>query len=381
MATTGRTHPATSAEAILQFVLDALHHLTGLPLLMVNQPDHNVPCLTRTNMIETQMRADQKNAELLDSPSSRHKGHFSEWSDDEAPEEEMSDLSSDEEESEKQDNKMNAADAAPSSTAQNQLFDGLQFYLAVSQVRERTVRSVLELGMAKTMTTLQERKQNESIAVIEQRYPDFTCLPTKKPAAFGVEQPPLDLLAALRLPSAAAVVQRKSPMKGLIRAHLAVDEEGRVVQRRVKKLLDEESSAIIVHTFPDNAVNTPEDDEKEKTREINAEEDTDKVENRVGKEKETAEDQVHEKAARDLDMLADTVRSIVTDVEEAETTLVDGGDDAIEMQSNVVGDVEVETKLEWHRRLKIPPTQSLLLVSLHQILAKSATALQQQREM
>ncbi|KAG2775439.1 hypothetical protein PC129_g10018 [Phytophthora cactorum] len=228
MATTGRTHPATSAEAILQFVLDALHHLTGLPLLMVNQPDHNVPCLTRTNMIETQMRADQKNAELLDSPSSRHKGHFSEWSDDEAPEEEMSDLSSDEEEIEKQDNKMNAADAAPSSTAQNQLFDGLQFYLAVSQVRERTVRSVLELGMAKTMTTLQERKQNESIAVIEQRYPDFTCLPTKNPAAFGVEQPPLDLLAALRLPSAAAVVQRKSPMKGLIRAHLAVDEEGRV---------------------------------------------------------------------------------------------------------------------------------------------------------
>ncbi|KAG3177483.1 hypothetical protein C6341_g8430 [Phytophthora cactorum] len=119
-----------------------------------------------------------------------------------------------------------------------------------------------------------------------------------------------------------------------------------VVQRRVKKLLDEESSAIIVHTFPDNAVNTPEDDEKEKTREINAEEDTDKVENQVGKEKETAEDQVHEKAARDLDMLADTVRSIVTDVEEAETTLVDGGDDAIETQSNVVGDVEVEVETQ-----------------------------------
>ncbi|OWZ00172.1 RxLR effector protein, partial [Phytophthora megakarya] len=99
MATTRRTRPATSTETILQFVLDALHHLTGLPLLMVNQPEHNLPCLNRTSVIETQMRADQKNAELLDSPTSRkERTASSTWSDFEAPEEEMSDLSSDEDE-------------------------------------------------------------------------------------------------------------------------------------------------------------------------------------------------------------------------------------------------------------------------------------------
>ncbi|KAE8893475.1 hypothetical protein PF005_g14792 [Phytophthora fragariae] len=237
MATARR--PATSAEAILQFVLDALHHLTGLPLLMVNQPDHNLPCLTRASAIETQMRADQKNAELLDR-SSVDKGDFpaASWSDDEAPEEEISDLSSDEKEQqdevdEEQDSDMeDGAEIKPvTSTAQSQLFDGMQFYLAVSQVRERTVRSVLALGMAKTLTTLRERKQNESIAVIEQRYPDFTCLPTRNTAVQqlpGPQQPTMDLLAALRLPTAAAVAQSQSPMKGPVRARIAADEEGRV---------------------------------------------------------------------------------------------------------------------------------------------------------
>ncbi|POM75836.1 RxLR effector candidate protein [Phytophthora palmivora] len=118
----------TSAEAILQFVLDALHHLTGLPLLMVNQPQHNLPCLNRTNAIETQMRADQKNAELLDSPTRvKERSASSTWSDYEAPEEEMSDLSSDEEEFYK------VTEGTSTKTAQNQLFDGLEFYLAVTQ--------------------------------------------------------------------------------------------------------------------------------------------------------------------------------------------------------------------------------------------------------
>ncbi|EGZ19235.1 hypothetical protein PHYSODRAFT_345227 [Phytophthora sojae] len=235
MATASR--PATSAEAILQFVLDALHQLMGLPLLMVNQPDHNLPCLTRASAIETQMRADQKNAELLDGPRV-DKGDLptASWSDDEAPEEEISDLSEDEKEqqNEKQDSDVeNGAEIKPvASTAQSQLFDGLQFYLAVSQVRERTVRSVLALGMAKTLTTLRERKQNESIAVIEQRYPDFTCLPVRNTAVQQLpgteQQPPMDLLTALRLPSAATVAQRQSPVKGPVRPHLAADEDVRV---------------------------------------------------------------------------------------------------------------------------------------------------------
>ncbi|KAL4172471.1 hypothetical protein KRP22_007635 [Phytophthora ramorum] len=201
-----------STEAILQLVLDALHHLTGLPLLMVNQPDHNLPCLTRAET--QQMRAEQKNAALLDSP--RKTKHSLErpaasWSDNEAPEEEISDLSDSEEEQDE-----NAAEVTPASTAQCQLFDGLQFYLAVSQVRERTVRSVLALGMAKTLTTLRDRKQNQSIALIEQRYPDFTCLPSRNTAVRQLpeaEQPPMDLLAALQLPSAAAVAQNQSSMK------------------------------------------------------------------------------------------------------------------------------------------------------------------------
>jgi hypothetical protein len=235
MATPGRPS-AMSAEAILQFVLDALHHLTGLPLLMVNQPDHNLPCLTRASAIETQMRADQKNAELLDSPgrSSKAVDFPASWSD---PEEEMNDLSSSEQEcsEEEESDWEDGAEVAPvASTAQNQLFDGLQFYLAVSQVRERTVRSVVALGMAKALTTIRDRKQNESIAVIEQQYPDFTCLPTPTRSSAvrqlpRAEQPALDLLAALRLPSATAVAQSQSPLKVPVRARLTtVDEEGRV---------------------------------------------------------------------------------------------------------------------------------------------------------
>ncbi|KAK1944454.1 hypothetical protein P3T76_004366 [Phytophthora citrophthora] len=215
--------PATSAEAILQFVLDALHHLTGLPLLMVNQPDHNLPSSIQTQM--TQTRADQKNAELSSNKGFSERSESATWSEHEAPEEEISDLSSDEEEQE-----LVKEGVASSNTAQNQLFDGLEFYLAVSQVRERTVRSVLALGMAKTLTTLRDRQQNESIAVIEQNYPDFTCLPTstKATAFHGLEQRPLDLLAALRLPSAAAVARSLSPMKGPVRARLATDEKDRV---------------------------------------------------------------------------------------------------------------------------------------------------------
>ncbi|GMG16195.1 unnamed protein product [Phytophthora fragariaefolia] len=178
------------------------------------------------------MRADQKNAELLDDPATRDKRECpaAAWSDDVAPEEEISDLSDDEKDEQEQ--PCNGAEVAPvASTAQSQLLDGLDFYLAVSQVRERTVRSVLALGMAKTLTTLRERKQNESIAVIEQRYPDFTCLPTRSTAVQqlpGADQSTMDLLAALRLPSAAAVAQSQSPAKGPVRNHIATDDEGRV---------------------------------------------------------------------------------------------------------------------------------------------------------
>ncbi|KAG7402243.1 hypothetical protein PHYBOEH_003502 [Phytophthora boehmeriae] len=178
---------ATCPEFILQFVLDALHHLTGLPLLMVNQPDH---CLSPLQ----HMRADRKkNAELLARNKRQFIAHSASWSDDEAPEEEL-DMCSD---SEDEDLKQGIATAS----AQSQLFDGLEFYLAVTQVRERTVRSVMALGMAKTINTLRERKQRQSIAVIEQQYPDFTCLPTKQNAVHQAPAPQMDLLAALRLPS------------------------------------------------------------------------------------------------------------------------------------------------------------------------------------
>ncbi|CAI5719684.1 unnamed protein product [Peronospora effusa] len=121
--------------------------------------------------METQVRADQKNAAIL----SQHKTDFpglSAWSDDEAPEEEGSDMS-DEEYSETEDNM--EIEPATNSAQRPLFFDGLEFYLIVSQVRERTVRSVLALGMTKTLSTLRRLKQNkESIAKIEQHYPDFT---------------------------------------------------------------------------------------------------------------------------------------------------------------------------------------------------------------
>ncbi|KAI9908265.1 hypothetical protein PsorP6_002806 [Peronosclerospora sorghi] len=158
--------------------------------------DHHL--LYLTNKTTTQIRADQKNAELVrDFPKE------ADLSDAEAPEEEMSDLS-DEEES-KIDIKIVPVTNA---THKNQFFfDGLEFYLAVSQVRERTVRSVVAHGIAKTLTRLREEQHNESIAVIEQRYPDFTCLPTTAPSRSY--QQPMDLIAALQLPSANAVAQRQ----------------------------------------------------------------------------------------------------------------------------------------------------------------------------
>lgn len=222
--TTARSRPVTFIDTILQFLLNVPHSLTDLLGLMANQVVYNVRCLTSVG--KTQVRAHQKNAELLAD------GHFPvspTWSDHEAPEEEMSDLSSDEEELKMQSSEK---DKGPKSisTAQDQLFDGLQFYLAVSRVREHAVRSALALGMANTLATLEERKQNESIAVIEQRYPDFTCFPTRTrntgiQVLSGVEQPPLNLLAALKLSSVTGVAQTQSHKKIVVRAHLAGNEE------------------------------------------------------------------------------------------------------------------------------------------------------------
>ncbi|KAF4324450.1 hypothetical protein BBO99_00000167 [Phytophthora kernoviae] len=210
-----RAFSATCPDAILQFVLDALYHLTGLPLLMVNQPDHNLSCLTRASALETeQMRADKKNAELLTSPT-LNKRHFQDrsgsWSDNEAPEEELSMCSDSEDENLKE-----GIEAPVTNSAQSQLFDGLEFYLAVSQVRERTVRSVMALGMAKTINTLREQKQRESIAVIEQQYPDFTCLPTRNNAVRQAPEPQMDLLSALRLPTQSYMAQTKTPTRGRV---------------------------------------------------------------------------------------------------------------------------------------------------------------------
>ncbi|RLN95175.1 hypothetical protein BBJ28_00005745 [Nothophytophthora sp. Chile5] len=218
--------PTTPVEAILQFVLDALNHFTGLPLLMVNPTDDRFPRLPRaltTEAVETeQMRAEKKNAALLDTPTGSKSGfppRAASWDDHEAPEEELSDdsasSSDSDEDSDSEEEEAAAVAAVPvSSPAQSKLFDGLQFYLAVSQVRERAVQSVMTLGVAKAMATLRERKQRESISVIEQRYPDFTCLPTARSTSVrqlpGAQQPQLDLLAALRLPSAAAMA-RNSP--------------------------------------------------------------------------------------------------------------------------------------------------------------------------
>lgn len=227
-----RAPSATCPDSILQLLLAALHHLTGL--LMVNQPDHNLPCMTR----DEQMRADQKNAELRSPTLKGFPERSATWSDHEAPEEELSDLSSSDSEDEMQD------EAPVANCAQHQLFDGLQFYLAVSQVRERTVRSVLSLGMAKTMNTLRERRQRESIAVIEQQYPDFTCLPTRSTAVRQLPgHPPMDLLSALRLPSATAMAQSKSPMKHNESSWSTADAEGRV--RRAAALASPHNSSRV----------------------------------------------------------------------------------------------------------------------------------------
>uniref|UniRef100_A0AAV1TVB2 RxLR effector candidate protein n=1 Tax=Peronospora matthiolae TaxID=2874970 RepID=A0AAV1TVB2_9STRA len=193
--------------AILQLVLDVAYRLTTeVPVLMVNQLDHQLFCMTRVGARNTRLRADEKNAELL---NSRHQGEFpglSTWSDDEAPEEEMSDSSWDEDDSEEGDEQLAEEVAPATTTAPSHLFfDGLEFYLAVSQVRERTVRTIVTLGMAKTLTTLREQQLNESIARIEQQYPDFTCLSTSE-ESLSLQQlveaghPPMDLLTALQLP-------------------------------------------------------------------------------------------------------------------------------------------------------------------------------------
>ncbi|CAI5722012.1 unnamed protein product [Peronospora farinosa] len=195
--------------------------------------------------METQVRADQKNAAIL----SQHKTDFpglSAWSDDEAPEEEGSDMSdeapeeegsdmsdeapeeegndmSDEGYSETEDNM--EIEPATNSAQRPLFFDGLEFYLIVSQVRERTVRSVLALGMTKTLSTLRRLKQNkESIATIEQHYPDFTCLPTNE-KTIEAEHPPMNLLAALRLPSAITIAQDQSLLKKFVSFRFKVDEE------------------------------------------------------------------------------------------------------------------------------------------------------------
>nr|BAP68832.1 RxLR effector candidate protein [Hyaloperonospora arabidopsidis Emoy2] len=192
--------------AIPQLVLDGVYRLTTeVPLLMVNQLDHQLFCMTRVGARNTRLRADEKNAELLSS----HQGDFpglSTWSDDEAPEEEMSDSSWDEDDSEEGDKKLTEEVVPATTTAPSHLFfDGLEFYLAVSQVRERTVRTIVTLGMAKTLTTLREQQLNESIAIIEQQYPDFTCLSTSEESP-SLQQlveaghPPMDLLTALQLP-------------------------------------------------------------------------------------------------------------------------------------------------------------------------------------
>ncbi|TDH71284.1 uncharacterized protein CCR75_004660 [Bremia lactucae] len=206
MTTAHDTHAVTLAELILQFIIHALQYVTTR---MTNARDHDL--LHRVT--ESQLRVEQKNAELLAD---------AQYCDDKGPEEEMSDFrSSDEEEMEAK-----AIDlVVEKSTAQNQLFDGLHFYLTVSRVREGIVTSVLAAGMAKTLKQLQKRKENESIALIQQQYPDFTCPLTKNAAVQPIcraEEPPLRLLAALRLPLAETVssnqaLRKKSTEDGRMR--------------------------------------------------------------------------------------------------------------------------------------------------------------------
>ncbi|CAI5735787.1 unnamed protein product [Hyaloperonospora brassicae] len=191
---------------IFQRGLEVVHYVTAVPLLMVNQLDRQLFCMTSVDARTARLRADQKNAELLSGHEGDRFPGLSTWSDDEAPEEELSGSSSDGENSDVGE-AMRAEDVVPetiTAPSPHLFFDGLEFYLAVSQVRERTVRSIVTLGVAKTLTTLREQQQNESIAVIEQQYPDFTCLLTGDQST-SVRQPgetgrrPMDLRTALQL--------------------------------------------------------------------------------------------------------------------------------------------------------------------------------------
>ncbi|CAH0516582.1 unnamed protein product [Peronospora belbahrii] len=195
-------------------------------MVMNRFDDNHLLCLNRVHVMETQLRADQKNAEL----QSRYKttfAHLSPWSDDEAPEEEDSDMSDEDYSDDKEDN-VELEETPCSSSQRPFFFDGLEFYLAMSQVREHTVRSVLALGIAKTLSTLRDEKQNESIATIEQHYPDITCLSTNMMTTITttttVQQhseietttsaPKMTLLAALRLSSSvSAMIQDESLIK------------------------------------------------------------------------------------------------------------------------------------------------------------------------
>jgi hypothetical protein len=64
--------------------------------------------------------------------------------------------------------------------AQKMLFDGLQFYTVLTQVGTATVRSVVQQAVMNTIESVAraraQEKQNASISVIEQRYPDILCL-------------------------------------------------------------------------------------------------------------------------------------------------------------------------------------------------------------
>ncbi|CAI5740103.1 unnamed protein product [Peronospora destructor] len=129
--------------------------------------------------METQVRADQKNAEILN----RHKADFpglSAWSDDEAPEEERSDMSN-EEYSETEDN-VNIEPATNSDT------------------KTTFLRWVGILPYSESGT----RAYSQTI---------------------GTEDPPMDLLAALRFPSAITIAQHQSPLTKPLSSYLKVNEE------------------------------------------------------------------------------------------------------------------------------------------------------------
>ncbi|KAF4130986.1 hypothetical protein GN958_ATG19836 [Phytophthora infestans] len=121
-----------------------------------------------------------------------------------------------------------------------------------------------------------------------------------------------------------------------------------VVQRRVTKLLDEERPSATTHTIPDNDASTSEEttehNEKEKPRQNNTDEDADQTDNQVDEKTQATEKQTHEKVAHHLDMLADTVRSIATDVVEAEATLLTAEKDTVNTQHNTDGNVDDETE-------------------------------------